>query len=94
MVSLGLGIAVAGDLVSTFVQDRNNPTVWNNMIGILFILWMNPISKEAAFIIRNPGTAITLFSPLIIYIVLGVITMIIVVSLVYRRYGRELFNRT
>jgi putative membrane protein len=93
MVSLGLGIAVAGDMISILIQDRKNPTIWNNMIGLLFILWMNPISKEAAFIIRNPGTAITLFSPLIIYIVLGVVTMTIVVTWVYRRYGRELFDR-
>lgn len=93
MVTLGLGIAIAGDLISIYVQDRKNPTIWNNMIGILFIIWMNPISKEAAFIIRNPGTPITVFSPLIIYILLGVVTMTIVISWVYRRYGRELFNR-
>jgi putative membrane protein len=93
MVTLGLSIAIAGDMVSVLVQDRKNPTVWNNMIGILFIVLMNPISKEAAFIIRNPGTPITVFSPLIIYIVLGVILMTAVITWVYRRFGRELFNR-
>ena len=94
MVTLGLSIAIAGDMVSVLVQDRKNPTVWNNMIGILFIILMNPISKEAAFIIRNPGTEITVFSPLIIYIVLGIIIMTVVITWVYRRFGRELFNRT
>ncbi len=94
MVTLGLCIAIAGDMVSVLVQDRKNPTVWNNMIGILFIVLMNPISKEAAFIIRNPGTEITVFSPLIIYILLGVIVMTVVITWVYRRFGRELFNRT
>lgn len=94
MVTLGLSIAIAGDMVSVLVQDRKNPTVWNNMIGILFIVLMNPISKEAAFIIRNPGTEITVFSPLIIYIVLGIIIMTVVITWVYRRFGRELFNRT
>lgn len=94
MVTLGLAIAIAGDMVSVLVQDRKNPTVWNNMIGILFIVLMNPISKEAAFIIRNPGTEITVFSPLIIYILLGVIVMTVVITWVYRRFGRELFNRT
>jgi putative membrane protein len=93
MVTLGLSIAIAGDMVSVLVQDRKNPTVWNNMIGILFVVLMNPISKEAAFIIRNPGTPITVFSPLIIYIVLGVILMTAVITWVYRRFGRELFNR-
>jgi putative membrane protein len=94
MVTLGLAIAIAGDMVSVLVQDRKNPTVWNNMIGILFIVLMNPISKEAAFIIRNPGTEITVFSPLIIYILLGVVVMTVVITWVYRRFGRELFNRT
>ena len=94
MVTLGLSIAIAGDMVSVLVQDRKNPTVWNNMIGILFIVLMNPISKEAAFIIRNPGTEITVFSPLIIYIILGIIIMTVVITWVYRRFGRELFNRT
>ena len=94
MVTLGLGIAIAGDMASIFVQDKKNPTVWNNMIGILFVVLMNPISKEAAFIIRNPGTQITVLSPLIIYIVMGVVIMTAVITWVYRRHGRELFNRT
>lgn len=93
MVTLGLGIAIAGDLASIYVQDRKAITVWNNLLGILLLLWMNPISKEVAKIMRNPGTPITVLSPLIIYIVLGVITMTVVISWLYRRHGRELFNR-
>ncbi len=93
MITLGLGIAIAGDLASIYVQDRKAITVWNNLLGILLLLWMNPISKEVAKIMRNPGTPITVLSPLIIYIVLGVITMTIVISWLYRRHGRELFNR-
>ncbi len=94
MVILGLGIMVAGDLSSIYVQDRKDPTIWNNIIGLLFLLWMRPISKEAATLIRNPGTPITYLSPLIIYVVAGVISMTIVISWVHRRHGRELFNRT
>ena len=93
MVTLGLGIAIAGDGISTFVQNRDDPKVWSNMIGILVLLWMRPISIEAAHIIRNPGVAITIFSPLIIYTVLGVVTLILFVTWVYRRRGREMFNR-
>ena len=93
MITLGLGIAIAGDLASLYVQDRKDLNVWNNLLGILLLLWMNPISKEVAKIMRNPGTPITVLSPLIIYIVLGVITMTVVISWLYRRHGRELFNR-
>ena len=94
MVTLGLGIAIAGDGISTYVQNREDPKVWSNMIGILVLLWMRPISIEASHIIRNPGVTITVFSPLIIYTVLGVITLTLFVTWVYRRYGRELFTRT
>ncbi len=93
MVTLGLGIAIAGDGISTYVQNREDPKVWSNMIGILVLLWMRPISIEASHIIRNPGVAITVFSPLIIYTVLGVITLTLFVTWVYRRHGRELFTR-
>jgi len=94
MVTLGLGIAIAGDGISTYVQNREDPKVWSNMIGILVLLWMRPISIEASHIIRNPGVTITIFSPLIIYTVLGVVTLTLFVTWVYRRYGRELFTRT
>ena len=93
MVTLGLGIAIAGDGISTYVQNREDPKVWSNMIGILVLLWMRPISIEASHIIRNPGVTITVFSPLIIYTVLGVITLTLFVMWVYRRHGRELFTR-
>ena len=93
MVTLGLGIAIAGDGISTYVQNREDPKVWSNMIGILVLLWMRPISIEASHIIRNPGVTITVFSPLIIYTVLGVITLTLFVTWVYRRHGRELFTR-
>jgi putative membrane protein len=94
MVTLGLGIAITGDGISTYVQNKEDPKVWSNMIGILVLLWMRPISIEASQIIRNPGVTITVFSPLIIYTVLGVITLTLFVTWVYRRYGRELFTRT
>lgn len=93
MVTLGLGIAIAGDGISTYVQNREDRKVWNNMIGILVLLWMRPISIEASHIIRNPDVAITVFSPLIIYTVLGVISLTLFVTWVYRRHGREIFTR-
>ncbi|MBT4423829.1 DUF373 family protein [Candidatus Bathyarchaeota archaeon] len=94
MVSLGLGIAIAGDGISSYVQNRDDSKVWSNVIGILLLLWMRPISLEASYIIRNPNVPITIFSPLIIYTVMGVVTLTLFVTWVYRRHGREWFKRS
>jgi len=94
MATLGLGIAIAGDGISSYVQNRDDPKVWSNMIGILLLLWMRPISLEASYIIRNPNVPITIFSPLIIYTVMGVVTLTLFVTWVYRRHGREWLQRS
>ena len=93
MITLGIGIAILGDGISTFVQDRDDTRVWTNVIGLIFLFWMRPIVIEASKIIRNPGTEITLLSPLIIYTAAGAVTTIIAVTWIYRRIGRELFSR-
>jgi putative membrane protein len=93
MITLGIGIAILGDGISTFVQDRDDTRVWTNVIGLIFLFWMRPIVKEASKVLRNPGTEITLLSPLIVYTVSGAVTTIIAVTWIYRRIGRELFSR-
>ena len=93
MITLGIGIAILGDGISTFVQNREDTRVWTNVIGLIFLFWMRPIVIEASKILRNPGTEITLFSPLIIYTVAGAVTTIIAVTWIYRRIGRGLFSR-
>jgi putative membrane protein len=93
MISLGIGIAILGDGASTYMQNREDVKAWGNVIGLIFLLWMRPIVIEAAKILRNPGTDITLFSPLIIYTVFGAISTIIAVVWIYRKTGRKLFSR-
>jgi putative membrane protein len=93
MISLGIGISILGDGASTYIQDREDVKAWGNVIGLIFLLWMRPIVIEAAKILRNPGTEITVFSPLIIYTVAGAVTTITAVVWIYRRTGRELFSR-
>jgi uncharacterized membrane protein len=94
MVSIGIGIAILGDGISTYVQDKEDSRKWGNFIGLIFLFWIRPIIIEAAKILRNPGTEITLFSPLIIYTVLGVLTTTVSVIAIYRRVGKELFPRS
>ena len=93
MITLGIGIAILGDGISTYVQDREDTSVWTNVIGLIFLFWIRPIVIEASKVLRNPGTEITIFSPLIIYTVAGAVTTIIAVTWIYKRTGRELFSR-
>jgi len=93
LITVGIGIAILGDGISTYIQDREDARVWTNVLGLLFLFWTNPIVIEAAKILRNPGTEIGLFSPLIIYSVLGAITTIAAVTWIYRRVGRDVFSR-
>ncbi len=93
MVSIGVGIAILGDGISTYVQDKDDEKIWGNLIGLIFLFWIRPIIIEAAKILRNPGIEITLFSPLIIYTVLGVFTTTITVAAIYRRIGKDLFPK-
>jgi putative membrane protein len=93
MISLGIGIAILGDGVSTFVQDREDTRVWTNVIALIFLFWIRPIVIEASKVLRAPGTEITLLSPLILYTGAGAVTTIIAVTWIYRRIGRELFSR-
>jgi hypothetical protein len=93
MISLGIGIAILGDGASAYIQDREDVKVWGNVIGLIFLVWMRPIMIEAAKILRNPGTEITILSPLIIYTLLGATTTIFAVIWIYRKTGRELFSR-
>lgn len=93
MITLGIGIAILGDGISTFVQDRDDTRVWTNVIGLIFLFWMRPIVIEASKVLRNPDIEITIFSPLIVYTIAGAVTTIIAVTWIYRRIGRELFAR-
>ena len=93
MISLGIGISILGDGASTYIQDREDVKAWGNVIGLIFLLWMRPIVIEAAKILRNPGTEITIFSPLIVYTLAGAVTTITAVVWIYRKTGRELFSR-
>ena len=93
MISLGIGISILGDGASTYIQNREDVKAWGNVIGLIFLLWMRPIVIEAAKVLRNPGTEITIFSPLIVYTLAGAITTITAVVWIYRKTGRELFSR-
>ena len=93
LIALGIGVIIIGDAASDYILERKTITMWENVVGLIFLFWMRLIVLESAEVLMNPEITITLFSPLIFYTVAGVSTTIIAVILIYRRFGREAFAR-
>ena len=93
LIALGVGVVITGDAASDYILERKTISIWENVVGLIFLFWMRLIVLESAKVLMNPEVTITLFSPLIYYTVAGVSTTIIAVVLIYRRFGREAFAR-
>jgi hypothetical protein len=91
---LGIGVVIIGDAASDYILERKTITMWENVVGLIFLFWMRLVVLESAEVLMNPEITLTLFSPLIFYTVAGVATTIIAVILIYRRFGREAFTRS
>ena len=93
LIALGIGVIIIGDAASDYILERKTITMWENVVGLIFLFWMRLVVLESAKVLMNPEITITLFSPLIFYTVAGVATTITAVILIYRRFGREAFTR-
>ncbi len=93
LIALGIGVVIIGDAASDYILERKIITMWENVVGLIFLFWMRLVVLESAEVLMNPEITVTLFSPLIFYTVAGVATTIIAVILIYRRFGREAFTR-
>ena len=93
LIALGIGVVIIGNAASDYILERKTITMWENVVGLIFLFWMRLIVLESAEVLMNPEITLTLFSPLIFYTVAGVATTIIAVVLIYKRFGREAFAR-
>jgi putative membrane protein len=94
LMALGIGVVIIGDAASDYILERKTISMWENVVGLIFLFWMRLIVLESAEVLMNPEITVTLFSPLIFYTVAGVATTIIAVVLIYKRFGREAFVRS
>jgi len=94
LIALAIGVVIIGDAASDYILERKTISIWENVIGLIFLFWMRLIVLESTEVLMNPEISITLFSPLIFYTVAGVTTTIIAVVFIYRRFGREAFVRS
>jgi putative membrane protein len=94
LIALGISVVIIGDAASDYILERKTITMWENVVGLIFLFWMRLIVLESTEVLMNPEITLTLFSPLIFYTVAGVATTIITVVLIYKRFGREAFARS
>jgi putative membrane protein len=94
LIALGIGVVIIGDAASDYILERKTISIWENVVGLIFLFWMRLIVLESTEVLMNPEVTINLFSPLIFYTVAGVTTTILAVVLIYRKFGREAFARS
>jgi putative membrane protein len=84
LITLGVSVSFVGDAVSNYL--RKDERLAQNIISINLIFWIRMIVIESAKILQNPETQIGFMSPLIFYTLASVLTTIIAVIVLYRRY--------
>jgi putative membrane protein len=86
LIGIGIVIALIGGIASYYLQK--DIKLWQNVVGLIFLFWMRFILLESAKILIDPEITLTLFSPLIFYTVVGVITTLLSVVVIYRNYRK------
>jgi len=90
-IILGAIVSLIGGVASHYI--RKDAKILRNIVGLMVTFWLWFIVKESAEILIEPEKTLTLFSPLVIMTVAGVITTIISVFFIYGTYREKLsFN--
>ncbi|MBN1682353.1 DUF373 family protein [Candidatus Bathyarchaeota archaeon] len=89
-IIFGIMVALAGGAVNAYIHKTED--LWQNIISIMVAFWLRLIAIESANIFLQPTVSINLFSPLVIYTIASVISTILAVALVYRKYRKLPFT--
>ena len=86
LIILGGMVALVGGVASHYLQRE--PKMWWNVVGMIMIFWLRFIAMESARVLIEPEKTLTLWSPLVIMTVAGVVTTITSVFVIYGAYKR------
>lgn len=92
LIALGVATTIIGGAAGRYIR-KHGERIWENVIGVVVLFWVRLIILESAKILKDPEITLTLFSPLIYYTAIGIMTTIIIIVLVYKQYGREYFMK-
>jgi putative membrane protein len=90
LITLGVSVFFVGGAVSNYL--RKDERLAQNIVSLNLTYWVRMIMIESAKILQAPETEINLLSPLIFYTLASIITTIIIVYVLYRRYKRLPFT--
>lgn len=92
LIILGAMVALIGGVASYYMQRDSK--IWWNVVGMIVTFWLRFIAIESAKMLIEPEKSLTLWSPLVIMTIAGVVTTITSVFVVYGahrklpRFGR------
>ncbi len=90
LIILGAMVALIGGVASYYMQKDNK--MWQNVVGMIVTFWLRFIAIESAKVLLEPETTVTLWSPLVIMTIAGVVTTITSVFFIYGAYKKLPFQ--
>lgn len=86
LIILGGMVALVGGVASYYLQKDSK--MWWNVVGMIVTFWLRFIAIESAKVLIEPEKTLTLWSPLVIMAVAGVVTTITSVFVIYGTHKR------
>ncbi|MDH5792591.1 MAG: hypothetical protein OEZ44_10440, partial [Candidatus Bathyarchaeota archaeon] len=90
LIILGAMVTLIGGVASYYMQKDNK--MWQNVVGIIVTFWLRFIAIESAKVLIEPEKTLTLWSPLVIMTLAGVVTTITSVFFIYGAYKKLPFQ--
>lgn len=90
LIILGSMVALIGGVASYYMQRDSK--LWWNIVGMIVTFWLRFIAIESANVLITPEKTVTLWSPLVVMSISGVVTTITSVFIVYgahKKISRE-----
>ncbi len=81
LIILGAMVTLIGGVASYYMQK--DPKMWQNVVGMIVTFWLRFIAIESAKVLMEPEKTLTLWSPLVIMTLAGVLTTITSVFFIY-----------
>jgi len=91
LIILGVMVALIGGFASYYIQKDQRK--WQNVVGMIVAFWLRVIAIESAKVLNEPEKALTLWSPLVVMTIWGVVTTITSVFIIYGAYRKLPFRR-